>query len=86
MAAYLMSVMIMWTKFAVTAGQLVERLRVRLLSGRSEVQILGRSHRLATAATFRKKLCCPGAMTRRWTLQTRYTLQRNAASIMNDLI
>ena len=60
---------------------------------RSEVQISGRSNqtqccqRLATAATFlRKELCCPGAMTRRWAPPTRYTLRRNAASIMKDLI
>ena len=43
--------------------------------------------RLATAATFlRKKLCCPGAMTRRWAPQTRYTLRRITASIIKDLI
>ena len=54
---------------------------------------LGRSNRtqccqgLATAATLlRKKLCCPGAMTRRWASQTRYTLRRNSASIIKDLI
>ena len=41
----------------------------------------------ATAATFlRKELCCPGAMTRRWAPQTRYTLQRYTESIMKDLI
>ena len=32
------------------------------------------------------KLCCPGAMTRRWAPTTRYTLRRNTASIMKDLI
>ena len=43
--------------------------------------------RLATAATFlQKKLCCPGAMTRRWAPTTRYTLWRYAASIIKDLI
>ena len=59
-----------------------------LWSGRSEVQISGRSNRtqccqrLATAATFlRKELCCPGATTRRWAPQTRYTLRRTTASI-----
>ena len=42
---------------------------------------------LATAATFlRKELCYPGAMTRRWAPPTRYTLRRNTASIMKDLI
>ena len=34
----------------------------------------------------RKELCCPGAMTRRWAPPTRYTLRRNPASIMKDLI
>ena len=64
-----------------------------LWSGRSEVQISGRSNRarcyqrLATAATFlRKELCCPGAMTRRWAAQTPHTLWRNTASIMKDFI
>ena len=54
--------------------------RVRPWSGRSEVQISGRSNRtqrcqrLAPAATFlQKKLCCLGAMTRRWAPQTRHT-------------
>ena len=54
--------------------------RVRLWSGRSEVQISGRSNRtqccqrLATAAIFlQKKLCCLVAMTRRWAPQTRHT-------------
>ena len=43
--------------------------------------------RLATAATFlQKKLCCPGAMTRRWAPPTRYTLWRYAASIIKNLI
>ena len=72
-------------------GQLFERERVRLWSGRSEVQTLGQSNRtqccqrLTTAATFlQKMLCCPGAM--RWAAQTRYTLWRNTASIMKDLI
>ena len=73
-------------------GQLVERLRVRLWSGRSEVQNSGRSNRtqccqrLATAATFlQKELCCPGAMMRRWAPPTRYTLQRITASIMKEM-
>ena len=35
---------------------------------------------------FRKKLCCPGAMTRRWAPQTRYTLRRNTTSIIKDSI
>ena len=68
-------------------------LRVRPWSGRSEVQISGRSNRtqcclrLATVATFlRMELCCPGAMTRRWAPPTRYTFRRNTASIMKDLI
>ena len=44
-------------------------------------------HRLATAAAFRqKKLCCPGSMTQRCATPTDYTLRRNAASIMKDLI
>ena len=39
------------------------------------------------AATFlRRKLCCPCAMTRRWAPPTRYTLLRNAASVMKELI
>ena len=43
--------------------------------------------RLATAATFLgKELCCQGAMTRKWVPQTRYTLRRNTASIIKDLI
>ena len=62
------------------------------LNGRSEVQILGRSNRtqscqrLTTAATIlQKKLCCPGAMMRRWAPQTRYTLRRNTANITKNL-
>ena len=54
---------------------------------------LGRSNRtqccqwLTAAATFlRKKLCCPGAITRRLALPTRYRLQGNTASIMKDLM
>ena len=44
-------------------------------------------HGVATAAAFfRKKLCCPDAMTRRWALQTRYTLRRNTGNVMKDLI
>ena len=39
--------------------------------------------RLATAATFlRKKLCCPGAMSRQWAPQTRFTLRRNTARVI----
>ena len=63
------------------------------LGGRSEVQISGQSNRtqccqrFATAATIlQKKLCYPGAMTRRWAQQTRYTLWRVTASIMKDSI
>ena len=80
---------LIWLK-RVTA-LLVERWRVRLWSGRSWVQISGRSNRrqcrqrLATAATFLwKELCCPGAMTRRRTPQIRYTLRRNTTSIMKQ--
>ena len=29
-------------------------------------------------------MCCLGAITRRWALQTRYTLRRNTASINNE--
>ena len=47
-------------------------------------------HSVATARNrcniVRKGLCCPDATTRRWAPQTRYTLQRNTASIMKDLI
>jgi len=32
-----------------------------------------------------KRLCCLGAMTRRWAPQTRYTLRRNTTSIMKGL-
>ena len=74
-------------------SQLDERWRFRFWSGKSEIQILSQTNwtkcckRLATVATFlQKKLCYPGAMTRRWTPQTRYTLRRNTASIMKDLI
>ena len=71
---------------------MVEQYRVRLWSGRSEVQISGLSNywthcyqRLAIAVTFlRKELYCPGAMMRRWAPKTRYTL--NTASIMKDFI
>ena len=46
-----------------------------------------RYQRLATAATFLwKELCCPGAMTWRWTPQTRYTLRRNTTSIMKNFV
>ena len=72
---------------------LVELQRVRLWSGKSEVQIPGRSiwtqccQWLATASTFlRKELCFPGAMTQRWTTPSRYSLQRITAIIMKDLI
>ena len=72
---------------------LVKRQRARLWSGRSEIQIWGRSNRtqccqrLATVATFlQMKLCCPDTMTRKWAPPTRYTLRRNAASMMKDLI
>ena len=42
---------------------------------------------LATAATFLwEDMCCPGAMTQRCAPLTRYTLWRNTASIMEDLI
>ena len=38
---------------------------------------------LATAATFlRKELCCPGAMSRQWAPQTRFTLRRNTARVI----
>ena len=74
-------------------GQSVKRQRVSLWSGSSEVRISGRSNRtqccqwLAYAAIFlRRKLCCPGAMTRRWAPSTRFTLRRNTTSIMKDLI
>ena len=77
----------------IQTGRLIERKRVRLWRSRSEVQISAQSNRtqccqrLATAATFlRKKLCCPGAMTRRWVSPTSYTLRRITASIMKDLI
>ena len=57
------------------------------------IQISGRSNRtqcrqrLAIVATLlRKELCCLGAMTRRWAPPTRYTLWRNAASKIKDLI
>ena len=42
--------------------------------------------RLATVATFQTNLCCQGAMTRRWAPQTRYTLRRITASIIQELI
>ena len=74
-------------------GLLVELQRVCLWSGKSEVQIPGWSiwtqccQWLATTSTFlRKELCCPGAMTRRWTTPSRYSLQRITAIIMKDLI
>ena len=51
---------------------------------KSWVGQLGQSYqRLATAATFlRKLLCFQGAMTWRWAPQTCYTLRRNTASII----
>ena len=56
--------------------------RLHLRSNRTQC-----CQRLATAATFpQKELCCPATMTLRWAPPTRYTLQRNAASIMKDLI
>ena len=42
-------------------------------------------HRLATAATFRKELCCPGSMTRIWAPPTCYTLRHNTVRIMKGL-
>ena len=54
---------------------------------------LGRPNRtqycqqLATTATFfQKKLCCPNAMTWIWAPQTLYTLRRNTANIVKNLI
>ena len=42
---------------------------------------------LTTAANFiQMKLCCAGAMTRKWTPPTRYTLRHNASSVMKDLV
>ena len=65
----------------------------RLWSGRSKVQITARSNRrqscqrFATAATFfRKEPYCLGPMTRRWALQTHYTLRRNRASVTKGFI
>ena len=59
----------------------------------SKVQLSDRSNRtqccqrLATAAIFvQKKMCCPGAMMKRWAPPTRNTLQHNTASITKDLI
>ena len=53
----------------------------------SDWEVWGSNLGLATAATFlRKELCCLGAMTPRWVPRTRYTLRRDAASIMKDLI
>ena len=63
------------------------------LEREAEIQISGRSNRtqccqrLATAAVFfQKELCCPGAMMWRWALRTRYTLWRNTANVIKDLI
>ena len=36
--------------------------------------------------SLKEAFCCPGAMTRRWHSQTRYTPRPNTASIMKDLI
>ena len=65
-------------KWLFVFSQLVERKRVRPCSGRSGIQILGRSNRtqycqrLATAVTFRRKeLCSPNAMMQRWAQQAR---------------
>ena len=55
-----------------------------VLPGRNDAEMgpANSLHASATAATFlRKELCCPGAMTRRWAPQTRYTLRRTTASI-----
>ena len=64
-----------------------------LWSGRSEVQISGRLNPtqccqwLATAATFSSKgTVLSGRKMRRWAPQTCYTLQRNTASIMKNLV
>ena len=41
------------------------------------------SQRFTTTASFlQRKLCYPGAMTRRWATQTRHTLRRSTATIM----
>ena len=67
--------------------------RVRLWNGRCKIQILGRSNRtqcfkrLATSVLFfQKKLCCLISMTWRYAPQTRYTLRRNTASVIEDLL
>ena len=41
---------------------------------------------ITAVVILRKKLCCPGAITRRWDAQARYKLWRNIANITNDLI
>ena len=47
----------------------------------------GFANSLPTAATFlRKNLCCRGARTPRRATHTRYTLRRNAARKMKNLI
>ena len=65
--------------------------RVRLWSGRFEVQISGNSNAtqccqwLATTAIFlRMELCYPGAITRRWTQQTRYATRHDITNIIDD--
>ena len=74
--------------FAFTS-QLVGWERVRPWSGRSEVQISGRSNQIQ----FRH--CCDiskgavlpaGYLTRRWAPQTHYSLRSNTASTTKDLI
>ena len=69
-------------------GQLVERKRVRLRSGRSESNRTQCCQRLATAATFfRKELCCPDAMSRGGARKLITSFRSNTAGIVkNDLI
>jgi len=63
-----------------------------LVYGRYGVQISGRiecdlvlKNGLPSLQHLRKKLCCVGGISPKWTLLTRYTLQRNTASIMKSL-
>ena len=57
-------------------------LKIKSRTGQIEHSVANGSPPLLTF--LQKELCCPGAMTRRWASQIRYTLRSNTASIMAD--
>ena len=82
------------TKIGTTANRPVGRAVTRLLVEREvwgpKIGQVKLYRALLTARirtdVFSKAAVLPGAMTRRWAMPTRCTLQRNSATLMNDFI